>query len=115
MAASTTTASPASVQASRIAPGLAYRRHHQYSRDVVFGDLVGDGQPDTVVAAEAVADADHNVDAHRRSMVSVRKCAEHEMQGSWLRMALSHIEVNAASSNDRLVATSSAISCSMAA
>ena len=41
----------------------------------------GDDEPDTVVTAVLVADADHHV-RHRRSTSSVRKWVAHEMQGS---------------------------------
>ena len=57
-AASTTTTSGAPVHASRIAAGLADRRHHPYAGEVALGDLVGHGEPDAVVTAVTVADTD---------------------------------------------------------
>ena len=91
-------------------------RHHPHTGYASLGDLLGHGESHTVVAAEARCRCRlRDVAAHLRSMVSVRKCAEHEMHGSWLRIDFSHNDVNVASSNDRFAATSSAISCSIAA
>ena len=77
--------------------------------------LLGYDNPHTVVAAKAVADPYYDTITHLWSIVRVKKCAEHEMHGSWLRIDFSHNDVNVASSSVRLPATSSAISCSMAA
>ena len=61
--------------------GFADRGHHLYPGQVAPGDFVGHRQPDSVVAAEFVADSDHQM-CQRRSIVKVRKCVEQEMHGS---------------------------------
>lgn len=73
----------------RAAPGVQQRSgftnpaHHPHVGKVTFGDLFGDREADAVVATKVVADPDNYVvRCQRRSTVSVRKCAEHEMQGS---------------------------------
>src|SRR4029450_11698219 len=106
----------------RVGPGfenrgrLTDRGHHANTGRPSFGDLGRDREAPPVIAAEVVADADdYDVTAHVRSIVRVRKCAEHEMHGSWLRIDFSHSDVNVASSNVRFAVTSSAISGSIAA
>ena len=63
-------------------PRFADGGHHPHIGKAALGDLISHRKPHTVVAAKAIADPYNDTITHLRSMVGVRKCAEHEMHGS---------------------------------
>ena len=72
-AASTTTVRGTSAEDFEELSRLAGRRQYSYFGEAEVGDLSSHSRPYAVVAAVAVADADHQHTAHLRSTVGVRK------------------------------------------